>query len=155
MTQNYSPIAIEIPNEVTHMTPKEVILLMRSLGVGKENFQPPFHARAWTTSEFLEACTRREVMRNTDKFPPERTTVDGWFSPKGPVPDDRRDAWHFFFQIFFSYERRRFGTQEWKRSYFDAVLRKKIQDARAVEREAAITLSLVAPSLMPMRSAAV
>jgi len=154
MTQKHSAIAIEIPNEVASMTPKEVILLMRSLGVGKENYQPPFHARAWTTSEFLDACTRREVMRNTDKFPPERTTVDGWFSPKGPVPDDRRDAWHFFFQIFFSYERRRFGTQEWKRAYFDAVLRKKIRDARSSERETPITLPLIAPKYIPLMPAA-
>lgn len=118
---------------------------MRSLGVGKENYHPPLHARSWTTSEFLEACTRREVMRNTDKFPPERTTVDGWFSAKGPVPDDRRDAWHFFFHIFFSYERRRFGTQEWKRAYFDAVLRKKIEESRTPSRSMPITLPLISP----------
>lgn len=117
------------------MSPKELILLMRSLGVGKENFAPPFQARAWTTHEFLDACMRRDVIRHfrglkrPDQIP-ERTTVDGWFSRKGPLPDDRRKAWHFFFHVFFSYERRAFGTQEWKQAYFDAIRRQKIRSAR-------------------------
>jgi len=121
---------VSIPDEVAHMTPKQIILLMRSLGVGKENFQPPHHARAWTTTEFLDACTRDDVIRRARKCPPERTTVDGWFSPSGPVPDDRRDAWHYFFHVFFSYERRAFGTLAWKIAYFDAVTRAKINAVR-------------------------
>jgi|GEM_PF-4018024 len=122
------------------MTPKEIILLMRGLGVGKENYPPPFHARSWTTNEFLEACLRPDVIRHfralkrSDQIP-ERTTVDGWFSPKGPLPDDRRKAWHFFFHVFFSYERRAFGTQEWKQAFFDAVHRQKILAARLVPNE--------------------
>lgn len=108
------------------MTPKQIILLMRSLGVGKENYPPPHHARAWSTTEFLDACARDDVIRRANKFPPERTTVDGWFSASGPVPDDRRGAWHYFFHVFFSYERRAFGTLDWKAAYFDAVTRAKV-----------------------------
>ncbi|MEM6824143.1 MAG: hypothetical protein AAF566_03450 [Pseudomonadota bacterium] len=124
--KNKSPIAIEVPDAVHDMSPKEVILLMRLLGVGKENYAPPDHARSWTSADFLKACTRDDVIRRAEKFPPERTTVDGWFSPKGPVPDDRRHAWHYFFHVFFSYERREFGTLAWKAAYFDALKREKI-----------------------------
>lgn len=124
--KTWEPIAIEVPAVVSSMTPKEIILLMRAFGVGKKNFAAPDHARKWTASEFLHACTRHDVMRRAKKFPPERTTVEGWFSPNGPVPDDRRDAWHYFFHVFFSYERRAFGTLDWKAAYFDAVRREKI-----------------------------
>ena len=108
------------------MSPKQIILLMRILGVGKENYAPPNHARAWTTTEFLDACTRKEIMRRTKNDPPERTTIDSWFSANGPIPDDRRAAWHYFFHVFFSYERREFGTQDWKTAYFDALRRARI-----------------------------
>lgn len=126
-----SPIAISVPDDVKLMSPKQIIVLMRNLGVGKRNYAPPHHARAWTTSEFLTACTRDDVIRWAKKFPPERTTVDGWFSANGPIPDDRRDAWHYFFHVFFSDSRRAYGTQGWKEAYFDALRREKIKDARS------------------------
>lgn len=113
------------------MSPKQILQLMRALGVGKENYPPPRQARSWTTTEFLDACARDDVIRRANKFPPERTTVDAWFSPNGPLPDDRRDAWHYFFHVFFSYERRAFGTLEWKAAYFDAVKRAKIKAVSA------------------------
>lgn len=146
---------LPVPPEATTMTPKQIILLMRTLGVGKENFQPPDHARAWTTTEFLDACARDDVIRRAKKFPPERTTVDGWFSASGPVPDDRRDAWHYFFHVFFSYERRAFGTLEWKAAYFDAVTRAKVNAVSTQGAGLAAKLPLKpAPGLVPPPSLA-
>ena len=144
--KNIDPVAIDVPREVAQMSPKQIVLLMRGLGVGKENYAPPHHARAWTTSEFLTACTRDDVMRRGEKFPPERTTVDGWFSAHGPLPDDRREAWHYFFHVFFSYERRAFGTLEWKAAYFDAVKREKVKLARTRKGKGEPTLPLELPT---------
>lgn len=127
-----TPVPITVPIEVDDMTPKQLVLLMRNLGVGKRNYAPPEHARPWSTAEFLTACTRDDVMRFTKRSPPERTTVEGWFSPNGPVPDDRRDAWQYFFHVFFADTRRAYGTQEWRKAYFQALRREKIATARAL-----------------------
>lgn len=137
-----TPIPITVPEEVDQMTPKQVILLMRSLGVGKRNYAAPDHARPWSTGEFLTACTRDDVMRFAKRNPPERTTVEGWFSHSGPLPDDRRDAWHYFFHVFFADTRRAYGTQDWRRAYFRAVRREKIAAARKHSDPASVRLPL-------------
>lgn len=144
MVKKYNDaIAVKVPAETAQMSPKQIVLLMRSLGVGKENYAPPQQARAWTTSEFLEACTRNDVMRRAEKHPPERTTVDGWFSANGPLPDDRRDSWHYFFHVFFSYERQAFGTLDWKAAYFEAVNREKVR--------AVLTKAQSGPAIVPIK----
>lgn len=137
------PFVIEVPDAAHQMTPKQIIVLMRGLGVGKRNYAPPHHARAWTTGAFLDACTRSDVTRWAKTFPPERTTVDAWFSPRGPLPDDRRPAWHYFFHVFFADSRRAYGTQAWKEAYFAALKREKIADARghAFAREVLLPLA--------------
>lgn len=123
------PAAIPVPPEAAQMTPKQILLLMRALGVGKENYQPPNQATPWSTAEFLEACTRDDVYRRVGKLPPERSTVDGWFAASGPLPDERRPVWHFFFHVFFSFEHRAFGTLAWKEAYFQSVTRAKTRAA--------------------------
>ena len=139
------PIPITVPEDVDHMTAKQVILLMRSLGVGKRNYAPPDHARPWSISCFLAACTREDVIRFAKRSPPERTTVEGWFSPAGPVPDDRRAAWHYFFHVFFADTRRGYGTEDWRKAYFRAVKRDKIAAARAqcASKEVRLPLELL------------
>lgn len=125
------PVPITVPAEVDQMTPKQIIILMRNLGVGKRNFAPPHHARAWSTAEFLEACKRDDVMRFAKQHPPEKSTIEGWLSPNGPSPDDRRAAWHYFFHVFFADTRRAYGTEDWRKAYFRAQRREKISSAQA------------------------
>lgn len=143
------PIAIAVPEQADKMTPKQIILLMRSLGVGKRNYAPPAQARPWTTSAFLSACTRDDVMRFAKGCPPERTTVDGWFSPTGPVPDDRRDAWHYFFHVFFADTRRAYGTADWQKAYFRAVRQEKVHAAQDHSKVPAAFLPLETVTLDP------
>ena len=124
--ESYKPIPIEVPEEASRMTSKQIILLMKALGVGKKNYAAPNHATSWSTREFLDACVEHRVARFSRGEPPNRTTVDGWFSPNGPVPSERRDAWLYFFHVFFSHERRAFGTLDWKVAYQAALRRDQI-----------------------------
>ncbi|MGX0905130.1 hypothetical protein ACSSV8_003724 [Roseovarius sp. MBR-79] len=127
-----SPVLIPVPAEVASMSPKEVIVLMRALGVGKFNGLPPWHARGWTTAEFLDRCLDTDVLRGTLYDPPERTTVEGWFSLSGPLPNDRRHkTWHFFFHVFFNDGHRGSGTAAWRDAYFAALTRAKVAAARS------------------------
>jgi len=138
-----SPVPIPVPPEVATMTPKEVIVLMRQFGVGKINRPPPDHARSWTTAEFLDRCLEPGVLRGRDYDPPERTTVEGWFSAGGPLPNDRRHkTWHFFYHVFFNDARRSSGTAAWRDAYFAAIARAQI----AAARSAGERLPLLRPS---------
>lgn len=141
--ETFFPVPIAVPAEVATMTPKEVIVLMRHFGVGKVNLPPPDHARAWTTAEFLDRCLERDVLRGRTYDPPERTTVEGWFSPSGPLPDDRRHkTWHFFYHVFFNDTRHGSGTAAWRDAYFASLARARIAAARC----AAPGLPLLRPS---------
>ncbi|WP_162901502.1 hypothetical protein [Breoghania sp. L-A4] len=119
------PVKILLPDGIETMSPKQIILLMKDFGVGKENYASPGDAQPWSVDQFLSACSPERLSKTSPPEIPNKSTIEGWFSAGGPLPTEDGPR-RYFFQVFFAEDRARFGTREWKDAYTAALDREKI-----------------------------